>query len=73
MRSPGAGMAIFNNAMRWERGLILAAAVGTMRRQLERCLEYAGERAPVRQPIGAFQAVSHKIAEYARLAPRPRG
>jgi L-prolyl-PCP dehydrogenase len=59
----GAGMAIFNTAMRWERGLILAAAVGTMRRQLERCIDYAGERVQFGQPIGAFQAVSHRIAE----------
>ena len=35
---PGGGMAIFNTSMRWERSLILAAAVGTMRRQLERCV-----------------------------------
>ena len=59
----GAGMAIFNTAMRWERGLILAAAVGTMRRQLERCIDYAGERVQFGQPIGGFQAVSHPIAE----------
>jgi alkylation response protein AidB-like acyl-CoA dehydrogenase len=63
LASPGAGMAIFNTAMRWERGLILAAAVGTMRRQIERCLTYAGERVQFGQPIGAFQAVSHKIAD----------
>jgi alkylation response protein AidB-like acyl-CoA dehydrogenase len=59
----GAGMAIFNTAMRWERGLILAAAVGTMRRQLERCIDYAGERVQFGQPISAFQAVSHRVAE----------
>jgi alkylation response protein AidB-like acyl-CoA dehydrogenase len=63
LASPGAGMAIFNTAMRWERGLILAGAVGTMRRQLERCLDYAAERVQFGQPIGAFQAVSHKIAD----------
>ena len=63
LASPGAGLAIFNTAMRWERALILAAAVGTMRRQLERCLSYAGERVQFGQPIGGFQAVSHPIAE----------
>jgi alkylation response protein AidB-like acyl-CoA dehydrogenase len=61
--SPGAGMAIFNTAMRWERGMILAPAVGTMRRQLERCIEHAGERVQFGQTIGGFQAVSHPIAE----------
>jgi hypothetical protein len=59
----GAGMAIFNTAMRWERGLILAAAVGTMRRQLERCIAHAAERVQFGQPIGGFQAISHRIAE----------
>ena len=63
LASAGAGMAIFNTAMRWERGLILAAAVGTMRRQLERCVSYARERAQFGQPIAGFQAVSHPIAE----------
>jgi alkylation response protein AidB-like acyl-CoA dehydrogenase len=59
--SVGAGMAIFNLAMRWERGLILAAATGTMHRQLERCITYARERKQFGQPIGHFQAVSHKL------------
>jgi alkylation response protein AidB-like acyl-CoA dehydrogenase len=61
--SEGAGMAIFNTSMRWERSLILGAAVGTMRRQLERCVRYARERIQFGQPIGNFQAVSHKIAD----------
>jgi len=60
---PGAGMAIFATSMRWERSLILAPAVGTMRRQLERCVSYARQRAQFGRPIGAFQAVSHRIAE----------
>jgi alkylation response protein AidB-like acyl-CoA dehydrogenase len=61
--SEGAGMAIFNLAMRWERGLILAAAAGTMHRQLEQCLAYARERTQFGQPIGAFQAVSHRLVD----------
>jgi alkylation response protein AidB-like acyl-CoA dehydrogenase len=60
---PGGGMAIFNSSMRWERSLILAAAVGTMRRQLERCVAYARERVQFRAPIGSFQAVSHPLAD----------
>jgi len=59
----GAGMAIFNFAMRWERSLILAAAAGTMHRQLERCLMYARERIQFGQPIGGFQAISHTLAD----------
>jgi alkylation response protein AidB-like acyl-CoA dehydrogenase len=61
--TPGAGMAIFNTSMRWERSLILAAAVGTMERQLERCLRFARERVQFGQPIGNFQAVSHTIVD----------
>ncbi len=34
-----------------------------MRRQLERCVAYAREREQFGQPIGAFQAVSHPIAD----------
>jgi alkylation response protein AidB-like acyl-CoA dehydrogenase len=59
----GSGMAIFNASMRWERGLILASAVGTMRRQLERSLEYAQAREQFGQPIGSFQAVAHRLVE----------
>jgi alkylation response protein AidB-like acyl-CoA dehydrogenase len=49
--------------MTWERGCILASTVGTMERQLERCLEYARERKQFGVPIGSFQAVSHKLVD----------
>jgi alkylation response protein AidB-like acyl-CoA dehydrogenase len=60
---PGAGMAIFNTAMKWERTCILACALGTMQRQLERCVAYARERQQFGLPIGKFQSVSHRIAD----------
>jgi L-prolyl-PCP dehydrogenase len=64
----GAGMAIFNSAMTWERSCILASALGVMRRQLEACTAYARQRKQFGQPIGKFQAVAGKIADmYLRL------
>ena len=61
--SPGAGMAIFNHSMDWERGCILASALGTMQRQLEQCVNYAKERTQFGHPIGKYQAVSHRIVD----------
>ena len=64
----GAGMAIFNSSMTWERSCILASALGAMRRQLEECVEYARVRKQFGQSIGKFQAVSNKVADmYLRL------
>lgn len=60
---PGGGMAVFGTAMHWERGLILASAVGAMERQLERTLAYARQRRQYKRPIGSFQAVAHTIVE----------
>lgn len=59
----GRGAEVFNGSMEWERGAILAATLGTMRRQLERCIEHARRRRQFGKPIGKFQAVAHKIVE----------
>jgi L-prolyl-PCP dehydrogenase len=61
--SEGAGMAIFNSSMTWERSCILASAVGAMQRQLEECVDYARTRKQFGQPIGKFQAVAGKVAD----------
>ncbi len=64
----GAGMAIFNSSMEWERSCLFASVAGAMRRQLERCVEYARSREQFGQPIGKFQGVSGKLADmYVRL------
>jgi alkylation response protein AidB-like acyl-CoA dehydrogenase len=61
--SEGAGMAIFNSSMAWERSCILASAVGAMQRQLEACVDYGRTRKQFGQPIGKFQAVADKVAD----------
>lgn len=59
----GGGFAIFSHSMEWERGAILASAVGTMERLLKRCLDYAKTRQQFGQPIGKFQLISSKLVE----------
>lgn len=59
----GNGMAVFSHAMLWERGLILAVAVGAMQRQLETCLRYAQTRRQFGKPIGQFQAVASRLVD----------
>ena len=61
----GRGAETFHCSMEWERGAILAGALGTMRRQLERCIEHARRRKQFGQPIGKFQAVADRIVDMA--------
>ena len=59
----GAGAAIFNSEMEWERSCLFATHVGAMQRDLEECIRYVNERKQFDKPIGKYQAISHKIAE----------
>jgi alkylation response protein AidB-like acyl-CoA dehydrogenase len=59
----GRGSRIFNTALEWERGAILASVVGTMRRQVERCIQRARTRKQFGQPIGKFQSISNRIVD----------
>ena|SRR5438477_1026543 len=59
----GRGAEIFNCSMAWERACILAACLRTMRRQLERCIDYARKRKQFGQPIGKFQSVANRIVD----------
>ena len=59
----GRGAEVFNCSMEWERGAILAATLGTMRRQLERCIEHARRRKQFGTPIGQFQLIQAKVAD----------
>ncbi len=57
----GRGADVFRASMEWERGAILAWTLGTMRRQLERCIDHARTRKQFGKPIGRNQAVAHRI------------
>jgi hypothetical protein len=59
----GRGPTIFNAALEWERGAILAGMLGTMRRQLETCIAHARARKQFGQPIARFQSVSNRIVD----------
>ncbi len=59
----GRGVRVFNAALEWERGAILAGTLGTMRRQLERCIHHARTRKQFGKPIGKFQSVSNRIVD----------
>ncbi|MGE3309830.1 MAG: acyl-CoA dehydrogenase family protein [Limisphaerales bacterium] len=59
----GSGSFLFSRSMTWERGCILANAVGSMRRLLEKCVKHANTRKQYGQSIGKFQHVSGKIVD----------
>jgi alkylation response protein AidB-like acyl-CoA dehydrogenase len=59
----GAGASLFMHSMTWERGCILASAVGSMRRLLENSIRYTKERKQFGKPIGEFQLVSSKLVD----------
>ncbi|MCK9417945.1 MAG: acyl-CoA dehydrogenase family protein [Nitrospirae bacterium] len=59
----GAGAAIFNSEMDWERSCLFATHVGAMERMLDECVEYAKVRQQFGKPIGNYQSISHKIAD----------
>jgi alkylation response protein AidB-like acyl-CoA dehydrogenase len=56
----GGGMVVFTHSMDWERSFILGPALGTMRRQIERCASLADECAPTNARL-----VRHKVGEMA--------
>jgi alkylation response protein AidB-like acyl-CoA dehydrogenase len=59
----GAGAVQFTRCMTWERGCILASAVGSMQRLLEICIRYARTRQQGGQPIGRYQHVAGRIVD----------
>jgi alkylation response protein AidB-like acyl-CoA dehydrogenase len=58
----GQGAAIFQAAMRWERACLFAAYAGRIERLAELCADHARTRHQFGRPIGANQAISHRLA-----------
>jgi hypothetical protein len=61
--SEGAGVAIFNAAMEWERACIFASHLGSMQRLLEDTIDYAKGRRQFGQPIARFAPISDRIVD----------
>jgi alkylation response protein AidB-like acyl-CoA dehydrogenase len=59
----GRGAQIFNEAMEWERGCIMASYLGTMQRQLESSIRHAKEREQFGKPIADNQAITGKLVQ----------
>jgi alkylation response protein AidB-like acyl-CoA dehydrogenase len=59
----GAGAAIFQDSMIWERGCLFAAYAGAMDRVLAQCIEHARHRRQFGKPIGRNQSVSNKLID----------
>lgn len=59
----GAGHAIFNRSIDWERRFIFSSHVGAMKRQIKEVVEFAKNRKPGGTPIIAHQTVSNRLAD----------
>ena len=59
----GAGASIFNSVLEVERSYIFIIQVGALERQLHEAVAFAREREQGGQPIGNYQAVSHRLAD----------
>ena len=59
----GSGGSVFSGAVEAERAFLYAAQMGSMERVLGLTIHRARSREAYGRPIGAFQGISHKIAE----------
>ncbi len=59
----GGGISVVMGTLGWERGTMIASAIGSAERVLEKSVNYAKERVQFGQPIANFQAIQHKLAD----------
>jgi len=59
----GSGGSVFTGAVEAERAFLYAAQMGSMERVINLTIDRARRRTAYGKPIGAFQGISHKIAE----------
>ena len=59
----GQGAFVFESSMVWERACLFAIYLGQMERQLDVTVRHVQERRQSGKKIGAYQAVSHRIAD----------
>lgn len=59
----GSGFLVLDHVMRWEILCSFAVTAGEMRHRLDRCLAHTRERVQFGVPIGAHQAVSHRLVD----------
>jgi alkylation response protein AidB-like acyl-CoA dehydrogenase len=60
---PGFGLAIFNEAMEWERSYVMTVYVGMLQRQLENTCSYARQRHTFGSPISKHQLVADRLVD----------
>jgi alkylation response protein AidB-like acyl-CoA dehydrogenase len=65
--APGSGWESFERVLRGGIILLAAQAMGGAERALELAVDYAKERVQFDKPLGAFQAISHYLADAATL------
>jgi alkylation response protein AidB-like acyl-CoA dehydrogenase len=56
-------MTVFTTTIEWERGFIMASALGTMARQLDEAVTHAKGHRRFGRPIGQNQAVANRIVD----------
>jgi alkylation response protein AidB-like acyl-CoA dehydrogenase len=59
----GFGLAVFNEAMEWERSFAMSIYIGMLERQLCEAVTFARERQAFGEPISKFQSVANRLVD----------